>query len=111
MKYAIVVSGGKQYRVSEGEAVMVDKLGLKPNDSYTFTDVLLVVDGETRHVGTPKLEDVTVLGTVIDEKKTRKVRVAKFKAKARYRKVIGHRAVMTTVKIDKIEAKGLKNSK
>lgn len=102
MKYAVILSGGKQYRVSEGDTVMVDKLGLNPSDSYTFADVLLLVDGETKQVGTPKLEGVEVSGTVVEEKKTRKVRVAKFKAKARYRKVIGHRSIVTTVKIESI---------
>ncbi len=111
MKYAVVVSGGKQYKVTEGDTVAVDKLGLKPNDAYEFTDVLLFVDGDTKQIGTPKLEGVVVAGTVIEEKKTRKVRVAKFKAKARYRKVIGHRSVVTSVKIDKIEAKAAKESK
>lgn len=110
MKYAVVASGGKQYRVSEGDTVSVDKLGLKANDAYTFADVLLFVDGETKKVGTPHVEGVVVSGTVVDEKKARKVRVAKFKAKARYRKVIGHRSVITTIKIDKIEAKGAKVS-
>lgn len=104
MKYAVILSGGKQYRVSEGDTVMVDKLGLKANDAYTFADVLLFVEGDTKQVGTPKLEGVVVAGTIVDEKKTRKVRVAKFKAKARYRKVIGHRSIMTTVKIEKITA-------
>ncbi len=106
MKYAVIMSGGKQYRVSEGETVSVDKLGLNPNDAYTFADVLLFVDGDTKQVGTPKVEGVVVSGTVVDEKKTKKVRVAKFKAKARYRKVIGHRSIVTTIKIDTITAKG-----
>lgn len=106
MKYAVVMSGGKQYRLSEGDTVEVDKLGLKADDVYTFSDVLLFVDGDTKKVGAPKLEGVVVSGTVVAEKKARKVRVAKFKAKARYRKVIGHRAVVTTIKINKIESKG-----
>ena len=111
MKYAVILSGGKQYRVSEGDTVAVDKLGLKANDAYTFADVLLFVDGDTKKFGAPKLEGVVVSGVVVDEKKTRKVRVAKFKAKARYRKVIGHRSIMTTVKVEKIEAKGVKEAK
>lgn len=111
MKYAVVVSGGKQYKVSEGDTIAVDKLGLKASDAYTFADVLLFVDGDTKKVGTPKLDGVVVSGTVVDEKKARKVRVAKFKAKARYRKVIGHRAVQTTVKIEKIESRGTKAAK
>lgn len=106
MKYAVVMSGGKQYRVSEGDTVAVDKLGLNPNDAYTFADVLLFVDGDTKQVGMPHVDGVVVSGTVVDEKKTKKIRVAKFKAKARYRRVIGHRSIVTTIKINTIEAKG-----
>lgn len=111
MKYAVITSGGKQYRVSEGETVAVEKLGLQPNDSYTFTDVLLFVDGDTKEVGMPTLTSVMVSGKVVGEKKTRKVRVAKFKAKAKYRRVTGHRSVLTHVMIEKIEAGKAKSKK
>ena len=104
MKYAVIQSGGKQYKVAEGETVVVDKLGLKPNDAYTFETVLLVVDGDTKQVGTPAVAGAKVTGTVVAEKKARKVRVAKFKAKAKYRRVRGHRSMQTVVKVDKIEA-------
>jgi large subunit ribosomal protein L21 len=104
MKYAVIHSGGKQYRVSEGDLVVVDKLGLKPNDAYTFEKVLLYVDGTDKKVGTPTVEGIVVAGTVIEEKKQKKIRVAKFKAKAKYRRVTGHRAVVTKIKIDKIES-------
>lgn len=105
MKYAVVLTGGKQYRVQEGDVVAVEKLGVKANDAYTFPTVLLFVDGDKREVGTPSLSGVTVSGTVVGDKKTRKVRVSKFKAKAKYRRVTGHRSVMTHVKIEKIVAK------
>lgn len=102
MKYAVIATGGKQYRVSEGDTVAVEKLGLKPNDTYTFSEVLLVVDGDKKEVGTPTVAGIVVTGTVVAEKKTRKVRVAKFKAKAKYRRVTGSRKVQTHIKIDKI---------
>lgn len=104
MKYAVIASGGKQYKVLEGETVQVEKLESKPQDTYQFTDVLLVVDGDKREVGTPTVAGAKVVATVVAHKKTRKVRVAKFKAKAKYRRVTGHRSVMTHVKIEKIEA-------
>ncbi|HEX7041913.1 MAG TPA: 50S ribosomal protein L21 [Patescibacteria group bacterium] len=110
MKYAVIKSGGKQYKVSEGDTVVVDKLGLKPSDSYTFESVLLFVDGDKRQFGTPNVEGVVVVGSVLDEKKQRKVRVAKFKAKARYRKVIGHRSIMTSVKVTSISTKNTKSA-
>lgn len=104
MKYAVIQSGGKQYKVVEGDTVEVDKLGLSPDDKYTFSEVLLFVEDSTRKVGTPVVAGVVVSGTVIGEKKTKKIRVATFKAKAKYRRVKGHRSVMTHVKIDKIQA-------
>ncbi|HYK08939.1 MAG TPA: 50S ribosomal protein L21 [Candidatus Eisenbacteria bacterium] len=104
MKYAVITSGGKQYRVSEGDTVVVEKLGLSADDSYTFPEVLLFVDGDKKEVGTPAVKGVVVSGKVVGEKKTRKVRVAKFKAKAKYRRVTGHRSVMTHVRIETISA-------
>lgn len=104
MKYAVITSGGKQYKVSEGDVVLVDKIEAKEKDSYTFPQVLLFVDGETRKVGTPTVAGVSVVGTVMGQKKTRKVRVAKFKAKAKYRRVTGFRASVTEIKIDSIKA-------
>lgn len=105
MKYAVIQSGGKQYKVSEGESVVVDRLNLKPNDSYTFENVLLVVNEDKKSVGTPTVAGAKVVAKVVEEKKGQKVRVAKFKAKVRYRKVIGFRPVLTTLKVEKIEAK------
>ena len=104
MKYAVVQSGGKQYKVAENDTVSVDKLGLQPNDRYAFEQVLLVVDGDQKQVGTPSVKGAVVSGVVLAEKKTQKVRVAKFKAKAKYRRVSGHRSIVTLVKIDTIAA-------
>ncbi|HSD98723.1 MAG TPA: 50S ribosomal protein L21 [Patescibacteria group bacterium] len=104
MKYAVIQSGGKQYRVSEGDIVAVEKLGTKANDSYVFDQVLLVVDGDKKEFGTPTVAGFVVKAIVVGDKKTAKVRVAKFKAKAKYRRVTGSRKVVTQVKIEKIEA-------
>lgn len=112
MKYAVVRSGGKQYRVSEGETVVVEKLGLKANDLYTFPEVLLVIDEGRRQIGNPTVEGAQVKGSVVGEKKTTKIRVAKFKAKAKYRRVTGSRKVMTHIKIDSITvSNGVKSPK
>ena len=105
MKYAVIISGSKQYKVSEGDTIAVEKLGTNPNDSYTFDQVLLVVDEDKRLVGTPTVDGAKVVGKVIGDKKTAKIRVAKFKAKAKYRRVTGSRKILTHVKIEKITAK------
>lgn len=104
MKYAIITSGGKQYKVSEGDTVAVEKLNVKPQEAYAFSEVLLFVDGEKKQVGTPTVQGAVVSGVVIGDKKTRKVRVAKFKAKAKYRRVTGHRSVMTHITIQTVSA-------
>lgn len=105
MKYAVVASGGKQYRVKEGDVVELDHLEVKPNSSYEFSDVLLFVDDKTKKVGTPKVAGISVKGKVISEGKGKKIRVAKYKAKVRYRKVIGFRPMYTRIQIESIAGK------
>jgi large subunit ribosomal protein L21 len=102
MKYAVISTGSKQYKVSEGDIIEIDRLAVKPQDSYTFPEVLLYVDGDKKLIGTPVVSTVTVTGEIIENKKGKKIRVAKFKAKARYRKVIGFRSSLTKVKIGTI---------
>ena len=103
MKYAVVISGGKQYRVAEGDTIVVDQLVAEANSPYTFEEVLLLVDGDTREIGMPTLTGVTVSGKVVEHTKGEKIRVAKFKAKAKYRRVTGFRASLTKVQVEKIE--------
>ena len=105
MKYAIISLGGKQYKVEEGDVIDFDQLPVKADETYTFKDVLLFVDEEKRKIGTPTLSDVTVSGKVMGNKKGQKIRVGKFKAKVRYRRVMGFRASLTTIQIEKISAK------
>ena len=102
MKYAVITTGSKQYKVSEGDVIEIDQLEVKPQDAYTFPQVLLFVDGDKKLIGTPLLSNVTVTGDIIENKKGKKIRVAKFKAKARYRKVMGFRPSLTQVKIGTI---------
>lgn len=102
MKYAVIKTGGKQYRVSEGDIIEVDKLPKEKNEQVEFDQTLLYVwDGNIK-IGKPIVKDIVVLGKVIDQIKGDKVRVAKFKAKSRYRRVMGFRARLTKVQIEKI---------
>jgi large subunit ribosomal protein L21 len=104
MKYAVIQTGGKQYKVAEGETVTVEKLATEPGNQFVFDQVLLLVNGST-HVGQPYVAGATVSAKVLDHVKGEKIRVAKFKAKARYRRVTGHRQQLTKLLIEKIEAK------
>lgn len=108
MKYAVISCGNKQYKVQEGDVIVVDKLATKSGAGHEFAQVLFFVDGDTRRVGMPTLADITVSGKVLEEMKGPKIRVSKFKAKAKYRRVTGFRAQQTKIQIEKIQAKGRK---
>ena len=99
--YAIIATGGKQYKVAEGDIIMVEKLGLDAGSAVTFDQVLAVSDGELT-VGCPTVAGATVSGTVVKEGKAKKVIVYKYKRKTGYHKKNGHRQLYTQVKIDKI---------
>ncbi len=101
--YAIIATGGKQYKVSEGDVVKVEKLGVEAGESYTFDQVLAVSDDGMK-IGNPTIEGATVEGTVVENGKAPKVIVYKFKPKKGYHKKHGHRQQYTAVKIDKINA-------
>ncbi len=102
MKFAVILTGGKQYKVAEGDTLKLDKLAGKPKAKLTFDKVLLVVDGDKVKLGQPYLKDVKVQAEIVEQKKDKKIRVAKFKAKSKYRKVKGHRSQITVVRIKKI---------
>lgn len=110
MKYAIITSGGKQYKVTDNQVITLDKLKAEPGANYTFDKVLLTVDGDKVQVGAPYLTNVAVTAKVLEQTKGDKVRVAKFKAKARYRKVQGFRAQLTKVEITSLASKLEKKS-
>ncbi len=110
MKYAVVTTGGKQYRVSEGDIVTVDRLPVEAETAYTFREVLLFA-GDDVKIGSPFLPEVAVTGKVIEHTKGEKIRVSKFKAKAKYRRTTGFRASLTRVQIDSISVKGEKKEK
>jgi len=101
--YAIIATGGKQYRVSEGDVIKVEKLGVEAGTNYTFDQVLAVSDNGLK-IGDPTVSGATVEASVIGDGKARKVIVYKYKRKTGYHKKNGHRQQFTQVKIDKINA-------
>jgi len=102
--YAIVRTGGKQYKVSEGDLLRVEKLPGDVGQAIAFDDVLLYSDGETVNVGQPVLENVSVKGEIVEQGKAKKILVFKYKRRKRYRRKQGHRQRFTLVRIDAIEA-------
>lgn len=101
--YAIIATGGKQYTVSEGDEIRVEKLGLNAGDTVTFDQVLFVNDVSAK-VGDPTVKGATVTASVVSEGKGKKVIVYKYKRKTGYHKKNGHRQLFTKVKIEKINA-------
>jgi large subunit ribosomal protein L21 len=101
--YAIIRTGGKQYRVSEGETIYVEHLAGVAGDKVTLAEVLLVGggEGETK-VGAPLLDKVKVAATVLDSGRDHKVRVFKYKKRKHYRRTRGHRQDYTALRIDSI---------
>ncbi len=100
--YAIIATGGKQYKVSEGDVIKVEKLGLEAGETVTFDQVLAVSDNELK-VGAD-VAKATVSATVMDNGRGKKVIVYRYKRKSGYHKKNGHRQAYTQVKIDKINA-------
>lgn len=101
--YAIIATGGKQYKVAEGDIIKVEKLGVDAGETVTFDQVLAVNNGELS-IGCPTVAGATVSATVVKEAKDRKVIVYKYKRKTGYHKKQGHRQAFTQVKIEKINA-------
>ena len=100
--FAIFVTGGKQYKVAEGDVVFVEKLGIAEGESVTF-DKVLAVGGEALSVGTPYVAGATVVATVLKNGKSKKIDVIKYKSKKNEKKKIGHRQDYTKIQIEKIE--------
>lgn len=102
MKYAVIRTGGKQYRVSEGDKLKIEKLEIEPGKSFDFGEVLLTVNEDNVSVGKPTLT-TKVKATVVEQIRGDKISVFKYKAKTGYHKKTGHRQKLTLVQIDKIE--------
>ena len=102
--YAIIKTGGKQYRVSEGDSIFVEKLEAAEGEVVTFDEVIAVSKEDALGVGKPFVEGAKVTAKVEKQGKARKILVFKYKAKANYRRRQGHRQPFTKVVIEKIEA-------
>jgi len=102
--YAVIETGGKQYRVEPGQVIRVEKLDTNKGDTFVFERVLMFVDGETVKIGSPVVEGATVKATVLVQDKSRKVVVFKYKPKKRIRTKTGHRQPFTELRIDSLEA-------
>jgi len=103
MEYAVVKIGGSQYKIKEGDELEVDRLSQKEGEEIELPEVLLVVsDGEVK-IGQPQVLEATVKAKIISHFKGEKIRVSRFKAKSRYRKVRGFRPYLTKIKIEKID--------
>jgi large subunit ribosomal protein L21 len=100
--YAVIKTGGKQYRVSQGDTVRIEKLPGKPGDSVTFEEVLLVGGGDSTKVGRPLVAGARVQGEILDQDRGKKVIVFKMKRRKNFRRKIGHRQPFTQVKITAI---------
>ena len=104
MKHAVIETGGKQYRVAEGDVIYVEKLNAADGEAVTFDKVLAVVDEGVNVFGTPTVDGATVSATVIKTGKSKKIRVYKMKPKKNYRRTQGHRQPYTKVQIGTINA-------
>ena len=102
MKTAIIVTGGKQYRVAEGDVLFIEKLNAEAGDTVTFDTVLAILDGDKASFGTPAVSGATVTALVEKQGKGRKIRVYKMKPKKGYRRTQGHRQPYTKVTVQTI---------
>ena len=99
---AIIVTGGKQYTVAEGDILFVEKLGVEAEETVKFEQVLAILDGENTKIGAPVVEGAAVEAKVVKNGKGKKITVFKYKAKKNEKKKIGHRQPYTKVEITKI---------
>ncbi len=100
--YAIIETGGKQYKVSEGDVIKVEKLAVEAGTAYAFDKVLVVSGDDGISVGAPYVEGAKVAATVIGDGKAKKVIIYKYKSKKGFHKKKGHRQPYTMLKIDSI---------
>lgn len=102
--YAVIETGGKQYRVQEGDVIRIEKLNAEAGEKVTFDKVLAIGEGASLTVGTPLVESCSVFGTVVENGKADKVIIYKYKSKKDYRKKRGHRQPYTEVKIETVSS-------
>ena len=102
--HAIIETGGKQYKVAEGETLFIEKLEAEAGQTITFDQVLAILDGDKATFGTPVVEGASVEGKIVKNGKGKKIRIFKYNAKKGYRKRQGHRQPYTKVQIGAIQA-------
>ena len=102
--YAVVKTGGKQYKVQEGDTIRVEKLEVKEGDTVELDTVLMLTDGDKVTVGTPVVEGASVSATVKAQGRGKKIRIIKFKRRKHYRRQMGHRQAYTELAITGIKA-------
>jgi len=103
--FAVIETGGKQYKVSEGDSLKIEKLSgeYKPGDKITFDKVLLLDDGKATKIGTPYIDGAKIEAVFEENGRNKKISVIRFRAKSRYSKVKGHKQPHTKVKIAKVK--------
>ncbi len=102
--YAVIKTGGKQYKVSEGETLKVEKIDVEAGASIDLNEVLMVADGDDVKIGTPFVDGGKVSATIESHGRHKKIRIVKFKRRKHYRRQMGHRQSYTEIKIEKISA-------
>src|SRR6266576_1691420 len=111
MAYAIIKTGGRQYRVAEGDTIDVDLLDAEVGKTTTFGEVLLHADGDRLTHGDPLISDANVMAEVVEQRKDKKVVAFKFKRRKGYHRTVGHRRKLTRVKIKSITVSGTKSKR
>ena len=101
--YAVIKTGGKQYRVSEGETLKIEKLEVEPGKKVIFKEILMVADGDKVQVGSPLVEKACVEAKVVSQGKREKINILKFRRRKHSMKQQGHRQLFTEVQIGKIK--------
>ncbi|MBI2025820.1 MAG: 50S ribosomal protein L21, partial [Candidatus Levybacteria bacterium] len=104
MQYAVIKSGGKQYKVTIGDTLTLDKINFVDKKVHVFDEVLLLVTDGKITLGKPSIKGATVSAKLLEQKKGEKIRVSKYKAKVRYRKVMGFRPQLSVFKNEKIDS-------
>ena len=110
MAYAIIRTGGRQFRVAEGDTIDVDLLDVEPGKTATFGDVMLFADGKDVTHGNPLVSGAKVTAEVVEHRKDKKVIAFKFKRRKGYHRTVGHRRKLTRLKIKSINLAGKKAS-
>ena len=104
MSYAIIETGGKQYKIAEGDVLSVEKIkDTKQGDTVTFDKILLIDDGKTTKIGTPYIDGAKIEAELVEEGRGKKLHIVKFKSKSRYKRRLGHRQPYSKVSVKNIK--------